>query len=211
MFPFEQPESAFAYDFEKYEVPQETFIGDIPIDVLIEERYTWKTDLSRHPVEAGTDSSDNAVHLPDRIVLTCMQGDDFETLEGLARSTEPKTWYEKYSDLLNFKLRKEPTQIVTSKRVYGNMVLTEYQDGRKVEKANGLFCTLTFDRRIVKNNQTVAITPAEIPDEQKRKNAGRNPNPNDQAAGKQNQGQKNNEQVRSDLKKLVLSAAGLFG
>lgn len=195
---------ALSYDEDVYEAPQQNFVGDIPIDVLSEERQSISFDIAMHPVEEGLDIIDNVIQQPIVIVLNCVQANDQKIPKGVDQITlldATKTWRDKYADIKELIDRKEIIDITTSKDVYSGYILRSYTDSRRTGKSDALFFTLEFVQARTVTSQTVNVLPEQIPKEQKRRNKRQKPNRDKSGKSKKNQGEKPTK--KSDLKKLV--------
>lgn len=206
-------DKAVDHQVDVYKTPRVTYIGDFPIDVLREERYSIPFDVTIHPVEDGSDMTDHIDELPSVLILGCTIGNDIPETKREDSTTlldGAQTWKDKFNLLLTNVIRdKTPKSILTSKQAYNSMVCRNYSDERRKDKTGALFFTLEFVHVSLVSNQVIKVSPESIPKEQKTKNSGKVPNPDRQAAKEQNLGKK--EPFESDLSKLISGIAGSGG
>jgi hypothetical protein len=126
----------------------------IQIDAAPTEQHGHSLQLTEHPVEKGSDITDHARVKADSLTLDCCLSDGAD--EGRSSDT-----YERLR-----LLQDEATllTVVTSLRVYDNMILENLSTPRTASYAGGLRFTAVFKQiRLVQNKTTiVSITKEPI-------------------------------------------------
>lgn len=94
-------------------------IGTIIPDCTIEERHQDRMEVTRHPVEQGAMISDHAFQLPYEVSARYGWSDSSTGEEGGSQQI--------YEQLQALQRGRQPFQLVTGKRIYQNMLLTEIE------------------------------------------------------------------------------------
>ena len=140
-------------------------IGDIVMDVTVEERHEDTLTITDHPVEKGAEISDHAFKNPMSVVITAGKG----ASDG---DTVPK---ETYEALLDLQESREPFSIVTGKRDYENMLVQSISVTTDSDTENVLMVILECREVIIVETETTQVPPArqaEAPKTQKAQNTG---------------------------------------
>lgn len=106
-------------------------IGEVEIGVLLSEDHTDSIEITDHPVHRGAPISDHAYRKPCQLVLSCgWSNADYEALERIpeywtpnGRPTSAQYVDLVYAHLVNLQQRCEPFDVVTSRRLYQNMLI----------------------------------------------------------------------------------------
>lgn len=88
-------------------------IGDIELEVTVEERHEDTLTITEHPVQDGAAISDHAYKDPMQVTITAGQS-------GKENDDDPREVYER---LLELQESREPFEIITGKREYENMLI----------------------------------------------------------------------------------------
>ena len=109
------------------------FIGEIEIDVVVNESATSTATITKNPVENGADINDHIIIEPMSFSITGVVSNAitsvFDIASGLSvdKTKSQATW----DDLLELQSKREPFTLVQGLRSYDNVViqsLTETQD-----------------------------------------------------------------------------------
>jgi hypothetical protein len=137
-----------------------TQIGVIECDVLVEQEFTLASEVTEHPVEDGFPIADHVIRQPLKLSMV------------VAISNSPVTWYTRFGgnspDLIPLVIAQfeqiytdgEPVTIVTSTKIYKNMVMTEAKIPRNVENGKILKVPLEFTQI-----RKVVVKTTDIPSE----------------------------------------------
>jgi len=125
---------------------QPTQIGVIECDVLVEQEYTLSSEVTEHPVEDGFVVADHIIKQPLKLSMV------------IAVSNSPVTWYTRFGgnspDLIPSVIAQleqiyndgQPITIVTSTKIYENMVMTEAKIPRNTENGRIVKIPLEFTK-----------------------------------------------------------------
>lgn len=126
-------------------------------DCVIEERHSDRLQITQHPVEVGSNISDHAFMLPVEVslrygftnsILASIAAGAFDTTKAV------------YEQLQRLQKSRVPFQIVTGKRVYQNMLLTELEVSTDVRTENALMVEAHCQQVIIVSTSAATITPA---------------------------------------------------
>lgn len=126
-------------------------IGDIVMDVTIEEQHADDVEPTGHPVENGANIADHAIIQPSTVTIVAGASDSGGTSTGDKRSVEI------YQKLLELQKTREPFDLVTGKRVYKNMLIASLGSTTDRETENALIVTAELQEIIMATVQVVAI------------------------------------------------------
>lgn len=132
-----------------------TNIGGVEVDVLVEQDFTKTTDTPQHPVESGFKISDHVIHNFAEISMVVAIGSSPVTHRHLGIGmTRTQDILSKIGTLMD---RGEPIKVITSFKVYENVVITKISAPQKVEDKKGLKLVIDLKRIDVSSSQTVSI------------------------------------------------------
>ncbi|MDR1020511.1 MAG: hypothetical protein LBL73_07120 [Synergistaceae bacterium] len=143
----------------------ERAIGDINLEVTIEERHDDTLTITEHPVEKGAAISDHAYKNPMAVTVTA----------GMSGKTGDGVPTETYEKLLALQESREPFSIVTGKREYENMLLQGISVTTDADTGNVLMVTLDCREVIIVSTETAQVPPSrqgQAPKTQKAQQAG---------------------------------------
>lgn len=150
-------------------------IGDLIVDAAITEEHAYEADVTRYPVEDGSDISDNVRNQPVRLTIEGLISDtplgraaivrdiEIEGVDGASASTDQSLPSSAALDvLLSIRDQREPVSITTSLKLYDNMVLTSLNLPRDAETGGALKFTAMFEQITIVQNKRVRVrtTPA---------------------------------------------------
>ncbi len=127
-------------------------IGDITMDVTVEESHTDELEITSHPVEQGASVTDNAYLRPSAVTVRAGASDSGgDAVSGASRCVEI------YEALLELQGKREPFDLYTGKRAYGNMLIKSLgvTTDRDTEKV--LMVTAELRQVILASVQTVSV------------------------------------------------------
>lgn len=129
----------------------ERSVGDIHLEVTVEEAHDDTLVVTEHAVEQGVAVSDHAYKNPMKVDITA--GTSANEGEGVPRET--------YEKLLELQASLEPFTIVTGKRTYANMLVEGINVTTNADTENILMATLSCREVILVSTQTVQVPPAQ--------------------------------------------------
>jgi len=133
-----------------YVRPQRS-IGDIAMDVTIEESHTDDMEITEHPVEQGASITDHAYLKPASVTIRAGVSDSGGTGTGDRRCVE---YYQKLRELQG---KREPFDLVTGKRTYKNMLIKSLNVVTEAETENVLMVTAELREVILVSVQTASV------------------------------------------------------
>ena len=137
-------------------------LGGITFDVVMEEQHEDILEVTGHPVEFGASISDHAYMQPATVTIRAGVSDSSGS------STGEKNSVAVYEALRKLQASREPFDIITGKRKYGNMVITALSTMTDADTENALIVTAECRQVIIVNTQTVSVPPRS-----RHKNAGK--------------------------------------
>ena len=139
-------------------------IDGYPIDVVETTQHDLQAEVTQHPVESGSDVSDNVRLKPRELTFTNAVVSD--TPIGAIASDETRTKvtgkisadaYAKLEAVLN---ARQPVVVVTGLKRYENMVMDKLSTTEDAKSYGGLICTMHFTEvRIVTNKRVTVSVP----------------------------------------------------
>ena len=129
-----------------------TFPQGFLADVTIEERHRDETVVTENPVEQGAAVNDHAYQKP--AVLTVVAG---------YSNSNPTVGNPDYVDLvyallLQIQQARVPFGLVTTKRLYSNMMITALSTFTDEKWSNAMKITIDMKQLILVNTQTVSVS-----------------------------------------------------
>lgn len=143
-------------------------IGDITLDAVVTENHGHSLQVTEHPVEDGADITDHARVKPDSITLDCAVTD---TPRGVEPSPGRSAGIWESLRLLMDKATL--VSVVTTLRVYENMILENLSAPRTAKEAGGLRFTATLREIRVVQNKTSIVTVTRDPITKKKVSGGK--------------------------------------
>ena len=142
-------------------------IGDLTVDVAVQEQHEFSNEVTSHPVESGSDVADNTIVMPDSVTLTCLVSNT--PLNGLLGvlnndlpnpSNSPVDVARAY--LLALRLSREPVTIIDSLGQWPSMVMEKLSIPRYAKTGDALQFTATFKKLVIVTNERTVV-PVAIP------------------------------------------------
>lgn len=140
-------------------------IGDIPVAALTSETYTDTLTVTGHPVEFGVNIADHAYQENQKITMTCCwSNSEYRALDSSGTAgfdnfgvTTAAGYIDAvYSRLLQIQAARQPVKVVTSRRTYESVLLSELQvQVDDTTQNSALVVTATFTQiRVVRTKAT---------------------------------------------------------
>lgn len=134
-------------------------IGGFTIDVAVRESHQFPSEVTRLPVETGTDITD---HIRNRPVVVTLDGIVSDTPIGAVAGLRPPDSLpsdDAYSTMLEIRDAREPVTITTSLATYENMALQNLVVPRRSDTGDALRFQATFTQiQLVTNERTTIRT-----------------------------------------------------
>lgn len=131
-------------------------IADFYADVTIEETARDDLEITRHPVESGSEITDHAYKQPAEVIIRC----------GWSNSGFDETGFHGpgfvegiYDQLLNLQYSRIPFTVVTGKRTYVNMLIASLSQTTDEKTENALIVTVVCRQIILVQTQTTQVAP----------------------------------------------------
>lgn len=124
-------------------------IGDIVIDVLLDESPTYDYVVTEHPVEAGLDITDTRIERPTGLTLECILADTAFDPASLAKAAlsgnlSMDSWKDKKDTLYKLKALNKTLDVSTPLNYYKNMMITNISPNATAEKGGAFFFRIEF-------------------------------------------------------------------
>lgn len=144
-------------------------IGTIAVDATLEEIGNDTLQITEHPVQSGANITDHAFYKPAELIMHCGWSNAtalFATSVGgnqtFAGGSLVRDDYVSsiYSQLIALQQSLQPFSVVTTIRLYNNMVITSISLTRDKKTSQALMVTITMRQVIIVNtlNSTLAAT-----------------------------------------------------
>lgn len=122
--------------------------GEFHPDVVFEEVIEERVSISENPIEDGSVIADHAIIRPVSVRLdVCFN----------SMSKQGLTPNETYAAILDLMKQRVPFDIVTTRRMFKNMMFTRIQNTTNKNNQNTLRLTLEFDQVTLVKLQSVAV------------------------------------------------------
>lgn len=121
-------------------------VGEIDINVVINESTTDKLSITQQPVQQGASISDHAYMEPTTFTMSAYFKDNLGT--SLAKT---------YADLLDLQAKREPFDVVTPKRIYRSMLIGTLSQTTDRNTENTLAILFSFQQVIIVNVSTTQV------------------------------------------------------
>lgn len=119
------------------------FIGEIEIDVIVNESATATATVTKNPVENGADINDHIIIEPMTFSATGVVSNNRTFF--LDRTKSQVTW----SDLLNLQATREPFTLIQGLESYDNVVIQSLTESQNKDTSNGLFFSASLTQIII--------------------------------------------------------------
>ena len=126
-------------------------IGDIEMDVVLNEEHDFSTRVSRNPLEDGTEFTDNIVLLPVSLKMTARVSD--ASMTPLIPTLGSKS-IDAYNALVELQTSKTLIDVSTGIRVYSNMYVERITVPRQSTDGNSLRFELTLSELLIIGDKT---------------------------------------------------------
>ena len=126
-------------------------IGDIEMDASLNENHTFPAQVTRNPVEDGSQYADNIVLLPVTLSMTCRVSD--ASMIPLVPSFGSKA-IDAYNALVELQASKEITDVVTGIRLYKNMFLENISVPRVSSDGNSIRFEIKLSELLIQGGES---------------------------------------------------------
>jgi hypothetical protein len=185
-------------------------IDDIVVDIAISEDHTFENEVTSHPVETGSDVTDNSIVKPDAITLDCIISNTPLTTTGrevndqVLASSSPAD--EARAKLLALRQSREPITVIDSLGTWTDMVLEHLSIPRSSRTGDALAFKATFKKLVIVTNERATV-PVAIPRAESKIKRGTRPS----KSPPENSPPAAAEDHRTALHKLLSKGASRFG
>ncbi len=135
-------------------------IDDVIIDVIISEEHSYENDVTSHPVESGSDVTDNVINKPLKISLDCLISatplrKSGVIVQGEATRTANPTQAAR-ARLIAINVAREPITVNDSQGSFPNMVLEKLMFTQTSKIGDALAFKASFkELKIIENERTI--------------------------------------------------------
>lgn len=123
-------------------------IGGIEPDISIEEVGRDSTFVTNHPVETGAAISDHAFQMPVEVEMRVGWSDSSGGYAGYSQDI--------YQALQDLQTAREPFEVVTGKRVYSNMLISQLEVTTNVQSEYALMARVILREVIIVDTQNTS-------------------------------------------------------
>ncbi len=171
-----------------------TQIDTVVVDCTLSEGHSRELEITEHPVEDGANIADHARLKPDALSLEVVLSNTV-----IAGPADPGRAEEAYAQLRLLQEQRKLITVVTSLRVYENMMLTLLSTPRSAKEGNAIRCQVTLRNIRLVQNKTTVVTVTREPIAKKKQSTGK------QASGEA----KDADAKRKSLLKGISDGTGL--
>ena len=119
------------------------FIGDIELDVIINEGATASARITKNPVENGADINDHIIIDPMAFTMVGVKSDAGANLiESLTAASIPSK--ETWEQLLALQASRIPFELVTNLKTYPNVFISSISESQDKDTSKALFFSATM-------------------------------------------------------------------
>jgi len=144
-------------------VEAEQALGDLVTVVLFQfdasltENFNRSAEVTTHPVEQGSDTTDNVRVLPQNITINGWVSDNpIQFAASLRTGPAPRTRVaDAYETLNRIMDAKTPVRVVTSLKSFDDMILTNIDVTRDKDSGQILDATITLQQIVIATTETV--------------------------------------------------------
>jgi hypothetical protein len=134
-------------------------IGAISVDCVINDTFTYESQITDYPVEDGYYIQDNVwrkpfVYTMRGIISDAHIGNSFDLTELSSSSSPTQDAMDKLISLMDQKILFD---IVTSLKIYNNMIFTKFEPTRDSNTGNSLNFNAEFKQLILVSSKSVVI------------------------------------------------------
>jgi len=143
-----------------------TLIGDIPVDVLLNESPGHDWIITDHPVEAGLDISDSRYKRPVSVALDCVFTNPDYSLDTIIAGGAPwkqALWYEKKEALEALSNQNIIIDIVTPDNTYENFMIDAIQPTYSKDIHNAFSFRLNAVHIETVSSEIVSVSASQVP------------------------------------------------
>lgn len=140
-------------------------IGGIIPDVTIEETHTDKLTVTKHPVERGASVSDHSYKEPAVVTMKIGWSDSNSLIRSIVSgslfSGSISSANDMYKAMLDLQVSGSRFDLVTGKRTYTDMLITQIRNTTNAESENSIVLEVDMEQQIVVQTQAVALVATE--------------------------------------------------
>lgn len=168
------------------------------VDLYESEAHSFTVTKTKYPIEGGQSRTDNAVNEPEQLVLKGLVSDLLSFAGGIVNVPNPSRGKEAWGRILA--LKGEFLTVVTSLKVYENMLIVGGDTTVNRDTGKALLFTLTLEEQLIAETETVQLAPVKL-----------NP-PADTKGSDADGGLKQSEEATGEVKTVLQEiASGLSG
>lgn len=193
-------------------------IGDVPVDVLVDENPPLESDVTEHPVEVGADISDHRRKRPQFLTLNCVfldydPGGIARTVSSVRNGTfSTSTWRQKRDRLREMWESDDLIPVTLPEESFTDMQILNIRPDRRPQTTNGYFFVVELKKMRRVSTETDFVDPETVPQEVQARKTSEQTSADKRKQSTQNKGKKQataaTEQQQSTLAGL-LSGLGI--
>lgn len=136
-----------------------TRVDNLLFDGTLRESHNYAVEVTRHPVEFGTDITDNAIVLPRELQLDIMVGDIYSSFSAISQYNLSKRSADALSQLHQILVNRRPVTVICNLAKYSNLMLININANQDKASASTLIATLFFQELLVVDPNSGSIIP----------------------------------------------------
>lgn len=145
-------------------IGQNRTIGDITVNVILNEETTDTLTITKQPVQTGAQITDHSFLEPAALSMSILQQDNDVLTENIQNTFNGNSLAQLYQTFLDLQASRTPFTVFTPKRVYKSMLMTVVRSVTDKKTENILALNLAFQKIII-----VSIGVATVPPSRQRK------------------------------------------
>lgn len=137
-----------------------------PFDLAIAEEYVYESEVTKHPISAGSEIADHVIDGPLRVTLECVVSDTptgaiaGDPTRQAGDAETPLVSDAAWDKLLEIRAARRAVSIETPRRTLDRMVIVSLVDRRDVATSGGALFTVTFEQITIAENKRVTVRVA---------------------------------------------------
>jgi len=132
-------------------------IGGFVADVTVREEHSDELVVTENPVEQGATITDHAFKVPARLKVDV--GYSNSSVQSLG---DPNYVQDIYAQFLALQASRQPLDVITGKRVYSSMLITNLRTVTDEATENALLLTVEMKEIILVDTQTVSVPSSAV-------------------------------------------------
>jgi len=131
-------------------------------DIYHVENHNFSVKKTEYPVEDGSNRTDNAVTMPEKLVMQGVVSNLQPFVFGLVNIADKSRTKEAWGRIREWKNNREPTRVVSLLGIYENMLILEADATLNKDTGQALEFTIILEEIQIGETETVKLAPAKL-------------------------------------------------